>query len=193
MTHKYSRLFASGCPIVLAMVTGCAADAPPPPPVTPVAYVAPPVEVAAVPVPVTPPATVVHVSQDILVACSIQDVPSGKAPLFAFDSAALSSDDQRLLDEVATCLTTGPLAGRVLMLTGRADPRGTEAYNISLGDRRASQVGSYLERHGMSTAKLNESSRGALDATGNDEAGWITDRRVDVDLAKDPVPVASIP
>ena len=110
-----------------------------------------------------------------------------------FDSAALSADDQRLLGEVATCLGTGALAGRALKLTGRADPRGTEAYSVSLGDRRATRVQRYLEHHGMVAANVGEISRGALDATGNDESGWMLDRRVDVDLVKKPVPVASVP
>jgi len=190
MTRMYSRVVAGLGPIVLTLGTGCHADAPPPPPVAPVAYVAP-VVVAPAPAPV--PSTVIHVAPDILTACGIQDVPSGKSPLFAFDSAALSADDQRLLGEVATCLGTGPLAGRTLKLTGRADPRGTQAYNERLGDRRATRVQGYLEHHGMSAANLSETSRGALDATGNDENSWMLDRRVDVDLVKRPVPVASIP
>ena len=190
MTHMYSHVVTGLCPIVLALVTGCHAAAPPP--VTPVAYVAPPVVVAA-PAPAPIPSTVVHVAPDILTACGIQDAPSGKSPLFAFDSAALSSDDERLLGEVATCLGTGPLSGRTLKLIGRADPRGTEEYNASLGDRRASRVQRYLEHHGMVAANIRETSRGALDATGNDENGWMLDRRVDVDLVKDPVPVASTP
>jgi outer membrane protein OmpA-like peptidoglycan-associated protein len=138
-----------------------------------------------------PPPMVVRVAPDILEACGID--ASGKSPFFAFDSSALSARDQRLLDEVATCFETGPLAGRSLTLTGRADPRGTEEYNLSLGDRRATGVQRYLEHHGMAAANLSESSRGALDATGIDEDGWTQDRRVDVDLVKVPVPVASIP
>ena len=193
MTLSHFRLVTSVCPIVLALVAGCHADAPPPPPVAPVAYVAPPVFVVE-PTPAQPAAsTVVHVASDILVTCGIQDVPSGKSPLFAFDSAALSPDDQRLLGEVATCFTAGPLAGRTLTLTGRADPRGSDAYNQSLGDRRASRVGGYLRSHGMFAAKVSETSRGSRDATGTDDDGWTLDRRVDVDLVDGPMPVASVP
>jgi outer membrane protein OmpA-like peptidoglycan-associated protein len=143
---------------------------------------APPV-MAAQPAPVSPPQSMaVHVASDILEACGI-DAPS-KSPLFAFDSAAISSRDQRLLDEVATCFETGPLAGRSLTLTGRADPRGTEEYNLNLGNRRANGVQRYLEQHGIDADRLNATSRGALDATGTDEDGWTQDRRVDVDLVK---------
>lgn len=188
----HSRLGASLCSIVLATVTGCQAEVPPPPPLEPIVVVAPPV-VAPEPAPVLPPMTALKVAPDILGTCFMQDAPSGTSPLFAFDSAALSSDDQRLLDDVAVCFTTGPLAGRSLALTGRADPRGSDAYNQSLGDRRASRVAGYLHDRGMSTAKVSEASRGAQDATGSDEAGWTLDRRVDVDLVAAPEPVASIP
>ncbi len=135
-----------------------------------------------------PAQTALNVSPDILAACKITDaqtqtVSSSGAPLFAFDSANLSSGDQHVLVEVAHCLTTGPLTGKSLKLTGHADPRGTEEYNQALGDRRASSVMRFLERQGMGSGKLSETSRGALDASGHDEDGWRADRRVDVDLA----------
>jgi peptidoglycan-associated lipoprotein len=125
----------------------------------------------------------VHVSDDILSACQTDDAQVGDTPLFAFDSAALSRADRHLLQEVAACVTVGPLAGHTLKLVGRADPRGTEGYNLHLGDRRALSVAGYLERHGVAANKLIETSRGALDAKGHDESGWQKDRRVDVDLA----------
>jgi peptidoglycan-associated lipoprotein len=182
MANMQFRLVAGVCPLVFTLVTGCHHAVAPP--VSPVAYDAYPAVVAAPSAPAAPPpATAVRVSADILTACRIDDSPTGEAPLFAFDSAALSRDDQRLLGEVARCLTRGPLAGRALTLVGRADPRGTEAYNARLGDLRATGVESYLERHGVAAAKLRETSRGALDATGHDESGWRMDRRVDVDLA----------
>jgi len=37
---------------------------------------------------------------------------------------------------------------------------------------------------GLSAAKIATTSRGKLDATGSDEAGWAKDRRVDVVLGK---------
>ncbi len=166
------------------MVAGCHDDVPPP--VTPVAYEAPPPP-APPPAPAAAPpqvaATAVNVSKDILDLCHIQDSRTGKDPLFAFDSSALTSADQRLLGEVAQCLTGGALAGRAIKLTGRADPRGTEAYNMNLGEKRATRVAKFLERRGLPSTNITEVSRGALDATGNDENSWMNDRRVDVELA----------
>jgi peptidoglycan-associated lipoprotein len=76
------------------------------------------------------------------------------------------------------------MAGRKLSLIGRADPRGTPEYNLMLGQARANAVAWYLTAHGVSAANAGATSRGKLDATGVDEAGWARDRRVDVLLAK---------
>jgi len=87
-----------------------------------------------------------------------------------------------VLDQLATCLTTGALKGKAVSLIGRADPRGTEEYNLGLGSRRASSVSSYLVHLGVGQPQLAVTTRGALDATGTDEAGWAKDRRVDIQL-----------
>ena len=79
---------------------------------------------------------------------------------------------------------SGPLKGKAVSLIGRADPRGTEEYNMGLGSRRASSVGKYLEHLGVGEPQLAVTTRGALDATGTDEASWANDRRVDVQLQK---------
>jgi peptidoglycan-associated lipoprotein len=67
-------------------------------------------------------------------------------------------------------------------LVGRADPRGTQEYNMALGARRSSSVMSYLTALGVPSTQMRETSRGALDATGSDQAAWQADRRVDVDI-----------
>ena len=64
-------------------------------------------------------------------------------------------------------------------LIGRTDPRGTEEYNLALGDRRAQSAQKYLGSLGPN-AKLTHSSMGEEQATGTDETGWARDRRVDL-------------
>jgi peptidoglycan-associated lipoprotein len=182
MTLTYTHLAALGAPFLLAFASGCHHAVPA---MTPASYEAPPAAAPPAAPAVAETKTGVRVSRDILELCGIHDSPTGEAPLFAFDSSALSAGDQHLLDEVAQCATHGPLAGRTLKLVGRADPRGTEAYNLHLGDERAATVEHFLERRGMSASRLNEMSRGALDAAGHDENTWRTDRRVDVDIAND--------
>jgi peptidoglycan-associated lipoprotein len=124
---------------------------------------------------------VINLSADIRKACDIDD--SDRAPKFDFDSTNLSSNDRDVLQKVSTCLTTGPLKGRAIRLTGRADPRGEPEYNMNLGESRASAVKRYMHGLGVSDAKMGDTSRGALDATGHDEETWRRDRRVDVTLA----------
>ena len=119
------------------------------------------------------------VSADLLAACGIKATASAN-PKFDYDKDDLSPDDRTVLDQLATCLTTGALKGKAVSLIGRADPRGTDEYNLGLGSRRASSVSTYLEHLGVGQPQLAVTTRGAMDATGTDEAGWQKDRRVDV-------------
>ena len=128
----------------------------------------------------TPVSNNVAVGADILRACNIEFSNPTEAPKFAYDDSKLEDTDVQVLDKVATCLTTGPLKGRAVELVGRADPRGTVEYNMALGDHRADQVLKFLQGRGV--ARVKETSRGALDATGRDENGWRQDRRVDLVL-----------
>ncbi|HEY2367644.1 MAG TPA: OmpA family protein, partial [Polyangiaceae bacterium] len=72
--------------------------------------------------------------------------------------------------------------GQNLVLTGRADPRGTVDYNDKLGMRRAGTIEGYFATHGVDATRLDVETRGERDATGTDEAGWAIDRRVDITL-----------
>ena len=53
---------------------------------------------------------------------------------------------------------------------------------MALGQRRADSVDAYIDRHGVPASRIETTSRGAMDATGQDESGWAHDRRVDVQL-----------
>jgi peptidoglycan-associated lipoprotein len=128
----------------------------------------------------TPVSTNVALSGDILAACKIEFSNTTEAPKFDYDNAELLPDDIQVLSQVATCLTTGPLKGRNVELIGRADPRGSAQYNMALGAHRAHRVTDFLQQHGV--AHVRETSRGAIDATGHDDSGWRTDRRVDLVL-----------
>ncbi len=122
----------------------------------------------------------VNVSSDIRELCKIE--VSKATPKFDFDSSDLSSAEREVLDQVAKCLTTGPLKGRSIQLVGRADPRGEQEYNMTLGHQRAGSVKIYLTKLGVAETQVNETSRGELDASGTDADGWRRDRRVDVNL-----------
>jgi peptidoglycan-associated lipoprotein len=131
-------------------------------------------------VPNTASATNVHITDEIARACNISDSNA----YFGFDSSRLTSFDLTPLDQLATCFSTGPLAGRTLVLIGHADPRGTADYNMTLGQSRADAVAEYLFGRGVRADHATTSSRGSMDATGQDEVGWARDRRVDVALGR---------
>ena len=122
----------------------------------------------------------VYVSEEIAKACQLHFNNDAAAPKFDFDESEVLPQDRDVLAQVAACVTTGPLKGRALGLIGRADPRGEEEYNMALGGRRAQSIQSYLSHLGVESARMLETSRGELDATGTDEAGWQHDRRVDI-------------
>jgi len=160
--------------LVFAGFVACGGKAQTPPAT---AEQAPPPVVDATPKPVSPN---VALSGDILAQCKIEFSSQADAPKFDYDSTSLSSDDMHVLEQVVTCLTTGPLKGRSVKLIGRADPRGSDQYNMALGANRANQVEQYLQQHGIN--HVSETSRGAIDASGKDENGWRQDRRVDLVL-----------
>jgi peptidoglycan-associated lipoprotein len=104
-------------------------------------------------------------------------------PQFEFDSSALSAEATSALDALGACLTTGPAAGQAIRLVGHADPRGTDEYNMALGQRRAASVAGHLEARQVPGERMETSSRGEIDATGTDEQTWALDRKVEIFLA----------
>ncbi|HET7504616.1 MAG TPA: OmpA family protein [Kofleriaceae bacterium] len=172
--------------LVLVVAAGCSHDKP--------KVAKPTQEVAKTPEPTTDkPAPTVEkdtqvspglaVSGDLASLCNIKATLQTKTnPTFDYDKDELTPEDRTVLDQLATCLTTGALKGKAVALIGRADPRGTEEYNLGLGSRRAASVSQYLGRLGVTEPQMSVSTRGALEATGTDEASWKQDRRVDVQL-----------
>lgn len=141
-----------------------------------------PTVTAALVTPAKPASPTVNVSDEIAAACAIRFNDVSRAPKFDFDRSDVGQEDSDVLGQVAKCLMSGPLAGRSIALIGRADPRGTSEYNMDLGAQRASNVSNFLVGLGLDRTKLSSTSRGELDATGSDEAGWQRDRRVDIVL-----------
>lgn len=124
----------------------------------------------------------VRVAEDIMKACKIHVDNVDRAPKFDYDDADLQPEDRDVLEQVAKCVTTGPLKGRHLSLVGRCDPRGENEYNMVLGEYRAESVHDYLAKLGVHPEAMAKTSRGELDADGKDEDGWRRDRRVDIAL-----------
>lgn len=96
---------------------------------------------------------------------------------FALDSAELDDAARATIQEAVECFRAQG-TDRSLLLTGACDPRGTEEYNIALGEGRASAVRDYMRSLGWRSGQLSITSVGEEMATGTDEAGWAQDRHV---------------
>jgi outer membrane protein OmpA-like peptidoglycan-associated protein len=104
------------------------------------------------------------------------------AAYFEFDSAALDAPDNNTLRELATCLTTGPLAGRKVELVGHADAAGTDDYDEQLGRSRAESVQDFLRRQGVTEDMLVTRSEGEQMAPQAAPTEWPYYRRVEIRL-----------
>jgi peptidoglycan-associated lipoprotein len=96
---------------------------------------------------------------------------------FDFDSSTLADSARDGLSRNASCVRERGI--KAVHLTGLTDPRGTEEYNLALGDRRAQSAQQYMKSLGAE-AEVTYSSMGEELASGTDEGGWAKDRRVDV-------------
>lgn len=137
---------------------------------------------APIPAPVAPPPsdTSFNVSEAVRVKCSLPDTPTD-SPQFDYDQAGLRPRGMGILDGIAACVQTGSMEGEGLIVTGHTDPRGSDSYNEDLGMRRANNARDYLVSKGIASADITVTSRGKLDATGDEATGWQIDRRVAID------------
>ncbi len=97
---------------------------------------------------------------------------------FDFDDAALDYQAQSVLKKKAMWLRSNPDANAVI--EGHCDDRGTNAYNLALGERRAESVKVFLVNLGISSARLTTISYGEEKPVdlGQNEAAWAKNRRV---------------
>jgi peptidoglycan-associated lipoprotein len=104
--------------------------------------------------------------------------------MFAFDSSTLNADAQQALRDSATWLRAHSEYG--LFVQGHCDNRGTEQYNLALGDRRASAAAQFLEASGVDAARIRTVSYGEERpfAEGSDEEVWALNRRAHLVLVK---------
>jgi OOP family OmpA-OmpF porin len=103
------------------------------------------------------------------------------SPKFPFDSATTYVQDKDQLLSLASCLNHPGLEARHVLLVGHADPRGSNAYNLALGARRAQAIKEFLVGAGLSADRIDIATRGERDAKGMlPEYSYGYDRRVDI-------------
>jgi len=101
----------------------------------------------------------------------------GDRVFFAYDSSELTSESQSTLQRQAQWLQQYPNVN--IVVEGHCDERGTRAYNLALGERRAEAARSYLVSLGVPQNRLTTVSYGKERPAvlGSDESSWAQNRR----------------
>jgi peptidoglycan-associated lipoprotein len=96
---------------------------------------------------------------------------------YNYDEATLTPDAQSALSSSAAWLKKN--AQYNLLVEGHCDERGTEQYNLALGDRRANSAKEYLVTLGVDGSRIRTVSYGEERPfdPGHDEAAWAKNRR----------------
>ena len=96
---------------------------------------------------------------------------------FGFDSTVVPQGELGKIDAVVQHLTSR--TDRVVVVEGNCDERGSNEYNMSLGEQRAIIVRNYLVQNGIAADRIQTRSYGeekpAVD--GHDEGAWSRNRR----------------
>jgi peptidoglycan-associated lipoprotein len=104
---------------------------------------------------------------------------------FDYDSAEIKTESQDRLRRAASWLTQGGNRTIAFRIEGNCDPRGTEEYNIGLGERRAQAAKEFLISLGVDALRISTVSYGEERASGSSEGSpysvpsWAHDRRDD--------------
>jgi peptidoglycan-associated lipoprotein len=104
----------------------------------------------------------------------------GLLPLFFdFDKAIVRPDQVERIESDALFLKGNPEVK--VRIEGNCDDRGTNEYNMALGERRAMGAMKYLVNLGVAESRLSTLSYGEERplASGNDEKAWSQNRRDD--------------
>jgi peptidoglycan-associated lipoprotein len=100
-----------------------------------------------------------------------------EAVYFDFDASTLDDKAQDALKNKAEWLQDNPDAK--IVIEGNCDERGTEAYNLALGERRAESAKTFLVNLGIAASRINTISYGEEKPVdpGHNEAAWAKNRR----------------
>lgn len=101
---------------------------------------------------------------------------------FDYDSDGLSDDTRAALDSKLPILNANPSVH--LRITGHADERGSDEYNLALGQRRAAAAKRYLTQRGVSEDRIVINSLGEESPAmeGSDESAWSQNRRDEFEI-----------
>jgi peptidoglycan-associated lipoprotein len=104
---------------------------------------------------------------------------------FSYDQYDISAEAQFTLRAVASWLNNNQAAK--ILIEGHCDDRGTNEYNLALGDRRAKAVRDYLIALGIASGRIETISYGEEEPLCSDqtEECWAKNRRAHLVILKE--------
>ena len=101
---------------------------------------------------------------------------------FDYDRSDLRPDDQAILDAKVPILQAN--SGVAIRIAGHTDERGSDEYNLALGQRRAAAAKAYLVQHGVAESRVETISYGEERpiAQGSDESAYSENRRAEFEI-----------
>ena len=101
---------------------------------------------------------------------------------FDYDKSNVRPEDAGILDQKVAILQANPELR--IRVGGHCDERGSDEYNLALGNRRAQAAKQYLVSHGIDASRIETQSWGeerpAVD--GHDEGAWSQNRRDEFEI-----------
>lgn len=175
---KKILILSLACILVFGFMLSCAKkveETPPPPP--PQVKEQPQAEKVEEP---TPPKEPELTEEEIFMRKSLEEI-NQEAPIqmihFDFDKYFIREDAKPVLEQDATWLKKWDTVQ--VLIEGHCDERGTEEYNLALGEKRAKSTFDYLVSLGVSPSRMKTISYGKsqpLDP-GHNEVAWAKNRR----------------
>ena len=104
------------------------------------------------------------------------------AVYFDYDRSEISDEARGILDAKVPLLSANP--GLRIRVAGHTDSRGSDEYNLALGQRRAAAAKRYLTQRGIADARVDVISYGEESpaAQGEEESAWSQNRRAEFEI-----------
>jgi peptidoglycan-associated lipoprotein len=157
--------FTASVLLVVLTVAACSKKVPPPPPPPPEPPVAaappPPPPPPPAPKPAPPPAPKPLTEEELFARKTLAELnaemPLGDV-LFDYDMSTIRDDQRALLQKNADWMRKWTTTR--VTIEGHADARGTNEYNLALGERRGNAVRDYLTSLGIAANRMVVISKG---------------------------------
>ena len=101
---------------------------------------------------------------------------------FEYDQSDLRPEDKALLDAKIPILQAN--TGVTIRVAGHTDERGSDEYNLALGQRRAAAAKAYLVQHGIAESRIETISYGEERpvSPGSDDGAFAQNRRAEFEI-----------